>query len=36
MTITPSATPVAFVQVIDRARALAFYQDVLGLTLKSS
>ncbi len=36
MTITPSATPVAFVQVVDRARALAFYQDILGLTLKSS
>ncbi|RYF94752.1 MAG: VOC family protein [Caulobacteraceae bacterium] len=36
MTLTHAATPVAFVQVIDRARALAFYQDVLGLTLKSS
>lgn len=29
-------TPVAFVMVSDRERALAFYRDLLGLTLKSS
>ena len=28
--------PVAFVNVADRERALAFYQVVLGLTIKSS
>lgn len=30
------ATPVAFVNVRDRERALGFYRDVLGLTLKST
>jgi catechol 2,3-dioxygenase-like lactoylglutathione lyase family enzyme len=29
-------TAVAFVNVVDRARANAFYRDVLGLTLKSA
>jgi predicted enzyme related to lactoylglutathione lyase len=31
-----ASTPVAFVYVTDRARALAFYQGVLGLTLHQS
>lgn len=31
-----AATPVAFVSVNDRDRALAFYRDTLGLSLKSS
>ena len=30
-----AATPMAFVYVTDRARALAFYRDTLGLKLKS-
>jgi catechol 2,3-dioxygenase-like lactoylglutathione lyase family enzyme len=29
-------TPVAFVNVVDRARANGFYRDVLGLTLLSA
>ena len=28
-------TPVSFVSVADRERAIAFYRDVLGLTLRS-
>ena len=36
MTFDPSATPVAFLNVGDRDRALAFYQNVLGLKLRSS
>lgn len=31
-----ASTPVAFVYVTDRARALAFYVDALGLTLHES
>lgn len=31
-----SGTPVAFICVSDRERALAFYRDVLGLELRSS
>ncbi len=31
-----TGTPVAFVNVSDRERALAFYQGVLGFTLRSS
>jgi len=31
-----SSTPVAFLYVSDRERALEFYRDTLGLTLKSS
>lgn len=31
-----SATPVAFLQVGDRERALGFYRDLLGLELRSS
>lgn len=30
------ATPVAFISVTDRARALGFYGEVLGLQLRSS
>ncbi|HYE47889.1 MAG TPA: VOC family protein [Caulobacter sp.] len=36
MTFDPAAVPVAFVNVADRDRALGFYRDVLGLTVKSS
>lgn len=36
MTFDASATPVAFLFVSDRDRALAFYTGVLGLALKSS
>jgi catechol 2,3-dioxygenase-like lactoylglutathione lyase family enzyme len=36
MTFDPAAVPVAFVNVADRDRALAFYTGVLGLTVKSS
>jgi catechol 2,3-dioxygenase-like lactoylglutathione lyase family enzyme len=36
MTDTVSGTPVAFVNVADRDRALAFYRDTLGLQLASS
>lgn len=32
----PAATPVAFIYVTDRARALAFYQGVLGLELRET
>lgn len=35
MTLKQS-TPVAFVNVSDRERALGFYRDVLGLSLRSS
>lgn len=35
MTDLASATPVAFVNVADRARAIAFYRDILGMTHKS-
>jgi catechol 2,3-dioxygenase-like lactoylglutathione lyase family enzyme len=31
-----AGTPVAFISVADRERALAFYRDVLGLELRSS
>lgn len=31
-----AGTPVAFVYVADRARAIAFYRDVLGLEQRSS
>ncbi|MDB5468689.1 MAG: hypothetical protein JWR84_249 [Caulobacter sp.] len=36
MTFDATATPVAFLFVTDRERALAFYTGVLGLTLKST
>jgi catechol 2,3-dioxygenase-like lactoylglutathione lyase family enzyme len=36
MTETISGTPVTFVNVADRDRALAFYRDTLGLALSSS
>jgi catechol 2,3-dioxygenase-like lactoylglutathione lyase family enzyme len=36
MTFDSAATPVAFVNVADRDRALAFYTGVLGLSVKSS
>lgn len=36
MTTLSEARAVAFVQVSDRERALAFYQGVLGLRLRSS
>lgn len=36
MSLFPASTPVAFVNVAERDRALAFYTGVLGLTLKSS
>src|SRR4051812_9155772 len=36
MKLQQSATPVAFLYVSDRARALAFYRDTLGLELRSS
>jgi catechol 2,3-dioxygenase-like lactoylglutathione lyase family enzyme len=36
MTPLLSGTPVAFVNVTDRARALGFYGEVLGLPLRSS
>lgn len=36
MNTLQSATPVAFVYVKDRARALAFYCEKLGLELRSS
>jgi catechol 2,3-dioxygenase-like lactoylglutathione lyase family enzyme len=36
MTFDSSATPVAFLYVSDRDRALAFYRDLLGLQLRSS
>lgn len=36
MTFQLSGTPVAFVLVTDRARAMAFYVDTLGLALHSS
>ena len=36
MTQTISGTPVAFISVSDRERALTFYRDVLGLELRSS
>lgn len=36
MTYQLSGTPVAFINVTDRARALAFYRDTLGLALRST
>jgi catechol 2,3-dioxygenase-like lactoylglutathione lyase family enzyme len=36
MIFDATATPVAFLNVGDRERALAFYEGVLGLALKSS
>ena len=36
MNLQQNATPVAFVYVTDRERALAFYRDTLGLELSSS
>lgn len=36
MTHKISGTPVAFVSVSERERALTFYRDVLGLVLRSS
>lgn len=36
MSLFPASTPVAFVNVAERDRALAFYTGVLGLTLTSS
>ena len=36
MTLQQSATPVAFLYVGNRERALGFYRDTLGLALKSS
>lgn len=36
MTDLANATPVAFVMVADRDRAVAWYRDVLGLTHKSA
>jgi catechol 2,3-dioxygenase-like lactoylglutathione lyase family enzyme len=36
MAPTISGTPVAFINVSDRDRALSFYRDVLGLELRSS
>jgi catechol 2,3-dioxygenase-like lactoylglutathione lyase family enzyme len=36
MTYRIAGTPVVFVSVADRERALAFYRDVLGLELRSS
>jgi catechol 2,3-dioxygenase-like lactoylglutathione lyase family enzyme len=36
MTLQQSGTPVAFLYVGDRERALAFYRDTLGLALRSS
>jgi catechol 2,3-dioxygenase-like lactoylglutathione lyase family enzyme len=36
MAATISGTPVAFINVSDRDRALSFYRDVLGFELRSS
>lgn len=36
MSLLKSATPVAFLYVSDRERALGFYRDTLGLELHSS
>ena len=36
MTFKLSGTPVAFVNVTNRERALGFYRDTLGLSLRSS
>lgn len=36
MPIAPAAKPIAFLYVSDTDRALAFYRDVLGLSLHSS
>lgn len=36
LNLAASETPVAFLYVADRARALAFYEGVLGLTLRSA
>lgn len=36
LNLATSETPVAFLYVTDRARALAFYEGVLGLTLRSA
>jgi catechol 2,3-dioxygenase-like lactoylglutathione lyase family enzyme len=36
MNLQQSATPVAFLYVSDRDRALGFYRDTLGLALKGS
>jgi catechol 2,3-dioxygenase-like lactoylglutathione lyase family enzyme len=36
MALKLSGRPVAFVNVTDRERALAFYRDTLGLSLRSS
>jgi len=36
MNILPSSTPVAFLYVKDRERALNFYRETLGLKLQSS
>ncbi len=36
MNLQQSATPVAFLYVSDRERALGFYRDTLGLALRSA
>jgi catechol 2,3-dioxygenase-like lactoylglutathione lyase family enzyme len=36
MTLPQSATPVAFLYVTDRERALGFYRDTLGFALRSA
>jgi catechol 2,3-dioxygenase-like lactoylglutathione lyase family enzyme len=36
MTIGSAATPIAFIYVTDQARGVAFYRDVLGLTMLNS
>lgn len=36
MNLQTSGTPVGYVNVGDRARALSFYRDTLGLALRSS
>jgi len=36
MNLPQSGTAVAFLYVSDRARALAFYRDILGLVVRSS
>ena len=36
MNLQDSATPVAFLYVSDRERALGFYRDTLGLSLRSA
>lgn len=36
MTALASATPVSFVNVVDHAKAMAFYRDTLGMAHKSA